>query len=243
MIRALTTLVGLAAAAAILYFVTDVGDGGGSWWSFALVWAAAGFVLGLLYQAGGRRAPGVRMNLPMLILAFLPWTVLTAALVAIQAGKPVWLADRGRDILPDGWIGRWEISLPAFALGTGLLLAFSLIEPRVGIRERVEVADTTTAPVEAYTPYVPAEPPYAPDEPAYTPVTAVQPAVGGERETVVRRNPDTTETVVSHDQRAIDERPTTRLISEGSADDREHAADVENPVQVIHPEREGRSDA
>ena len=36
MVRALTTLVGLAAAAAILYFVTDVGDNGGSYWTRAL---------------------------------------------------------------------------------------------------------------------------------------------------------------------------------------------------------------
>ena len=80
MVRALTTLVGLAAAAAILYFVTDIGDNGGSYWTRALVWAAAGLVLGIFYQAGGHRSPGFRANTPMLLLAFLPWTVLSAAL-------------------------------------------------------------------------------------------------------------------------------------------------------------------
>ncbi len=227
MIRALTTLAGLAGAAAILYFVTDVGVSRGSWWAFALVWAAAGLVVGILYQGGGRRAPGMRMNVPLLILAFLPWTLLTAALVAVEANKPVWLADRGRDVIPDAWIARWEFSLPAFAFAAGLLLAFSLIEPRIGIREAVPALDSTTAPVEEYTPYVP-------PEPAYTPVTAVQPVVSPEPEPVVTRDPDTAETVVTN-QRAISEAPTTRLISEGTPED------PANPVQVIHPDREGDS--
>jgi hypothetical protein len=231
MIRALTTLVGLAAAAAILYFVTDVGTGGGSWWSFALIWAAAGLVLGILYQSGGRRAPGVRMNLPLLILAFLPWTVLTAALVAVQAGKPVWVADRGRDIIPDAWIARWEFSLPAFAFGVGLLLAFSLIEPRVGVREIVPALDSSKAPVEAYTPY-------SPPEPAHAPVTAVQPAAAPPPEpvpeTTVTRQPDSAETVVSN-RRAVGKGRTTRVVSHGSTDD------PANPVDVIHPRREGDS--
>jgi hypothetical protein len=229
MIRALTTLVGLAAAAAILYFVTDVGDGGGSWWLFGAVWAAAGLALGVLYQGGGRRAPGLRTNVPQLIQAFLPWTVLTAAHVALQANDPVWLADRGRDILPDCWIGRWEVSLPAFALVSGLLLAFSLIEPRIGIRDTPPVVDSTTAPIEEYTPYVP-------PEPAYTPITAVQPVTRPEAETVVTGDPNAAETLVSREQPAIDERPT-RLLADGST------SEPENPVQVIHPERERPDDA
>src|ERR1700759_959732 len=101
MVRALTTLVGLAAAAAILYFVTDVGESGGSFWTRALLWAAGGLVIGIFYQAGGRGAPGFRANTPMLVLAFLPWTVLTAALVAEVADNPSWLSDRTRDFLPD----------------------------------------------------------------------------------------------------------------------------------------------
>jgi hypothetical protein len=227
MIRALTTLVGLAAAAAILYFVTDVGTSGGSWWAFACLWAAAGLVLGVLYQGGGRRAPGLRTNLPMLILAWLPWTILTAALVAVEAGKPVWLADRGRDLLPDAWIPRWEVSLPAFAFGAGLLFAFSLIEPRIGMREPPP-ADSTTAPVEEYTPYVPPEP--APD----VPVTAVQPAAPSDtRETVVTGGSDSAETVVTNEPRAVNAPSPTRQLSHGSTDD------PENPVTVIHPEREG----
>jgi hypothetical protein len=195
MIRALTTLFGLVAAAVILYFVTDIDQSGGSFWLVALVWAAAGLVIGVLYEAGGRRAPGLRMNLPLLILGFLPWTLLTAALVAVQAGKPVWLADRGRDVLPDRWIPRWDASLPAFAFGSGLLLAFALIEPRVGAREEV-AADSGTAPVMPYTPYIPPEP--APE----TPVTAVQPAVTGEPRALAAPEPEAAETVVAPAQPA-----------------------------------------
>jgi hypothetical protein len=192
MIRALTTLVGLVAAAAVLYFISDIDQTGGSFWVVALVWAAAGLVVGVLYQAGGRRAPGVRMNLPLLIVGFLPWTLLTAALVAVQAGKPVWLADRGRDVLPDRWIPRWDMSLSAFAFGSGLLLALALIEPRIGVREEI-APDSSTAPVMPYTPYVPPEP-----DPE-TPVTAVQPAVTGEpRALVAPAEPDAQETVVTN---------------------------------------------
>jgi hypothetical protein len=222
MVRALTTLAGLAAAAAILYFVTDVGTSGGRFWLVALVWAGAGLALGVLYQGGGRRAPGLRMNLPLLLLGFLPWTLLTAALVAIQADNPVWLADRGRDLLPDAWIARWEVSLPVFAFGSGLLLAFALIEPRVGIREPA-LPTSASAPVEEYTPYVPPEP--ARD----LPVTAVQPAVRPDAPTVVAP------------QSAIDERPTALLLTEETPDEAE-APEPENPVHVIHPQREGQTD-
>ncbi len=159
--------------------------------------------------------------------------MLTAALVSQEAHKPVWLADRGRDLLPDAWIARWEFSLPAFAFGVGLLLALSLIEPRIGIRDTVPTVDSTRAPVEEYTPY-------SPPEPAYTPVTAVQPAVVRERETVVTPAPDapvddTAETAVAP-QRAVDDGARTRLLSDGGTDA------PENPVQVIHPERDDTVD-
>ena len=67
MIRALFTLVGLAAAAALLLLVPDTGsaEGGGLWGRAALL-AAAGLVAGAAYQLGGIRRPGVRLNLPML---------------------------------------------------------------------------------------------------------------------------------------------------------------------------------
>jgi hypothetical protein len=210
-IRALTTLVGAAAAAGILYLVSDIGQSGGSYWPIALVWAAAGLALGVLYQAGGRRAPGLRMNLPMLILAFAPWTLLTAGLVAFEAHKPVWLSDRARDVLPDSWIVRWEISLPAFALGAGLLLAFSLIEPRVGLRP----PDPEPVPVAETNPYVPSSPWQPPEE---RPTIVSTPSV---TEVLPPRSPDS-------EQMAISESPTVLRLPEGSSTE-------QNPVQVIHP--------
>jgi hypothetical protein len=187
MVRALTTLVGLTAAAVILYFVTDVGDSGGSYWTRALVWAAAGLVLGIFYQAGGRRSPGFRANTPMLVLAFLPWTVLSAALVAVAADNPSWMSDRTRDFLPDSWIARWEVSLPAFAFVSGMLLAFSLIEPRVGLAAPGP-ADAASAEISAWTP--PESRPHVDEPPAVVeePRTAVidrPPAVVEEPPTVV----------------------------------------------------------
>jgi hypothetical protein len=169
-VRALTTLVGLAGAAAILYFVTDLGDGGGSYWLFALLWAGAGFAVGLLYQAGGRRAPGLRTNIWMLLFAWLPWTLLSAAVIANRAGKPGWIADRARDAIPRAWLDRWEFSLPAFGVGVGLLLAFSLIEPRIGIR----LPDPE--PFVEPNPYAPDTPWQAPEERPFA--TSEQPAVG-----------------------------------------------------------------
>jgi hypothetical protein len=197
MVRALTTLVGLAAAAAILYFVTDVGDSGGSLWTRALLWAAAGLVLGIFYQAGGRRSPGFRANTPMLVLAFLPWTVLSAALVAVAADNPSWLSDRTRDFLPDSWIARWEVSLPAFAIVSGILLAFSLIEPRVGLAAP-SPANAASAEISPWTPPEPR--PHVDDEPPAVvegrptavidaPPTVVEepPAVADENAVPVRR--------------------------------------------------------
>ncbi|MEO9174120.1 MAG: hypothetical protein ABI317_01315 [Gaiellales bacterium] len=204
MIRALTTLVGAAAAAGILYLVSDIGQSGGSLWPISLVWAAAGLALGLLYQVGGRRAPGLRTNLPLLILAFVPWTLLTAALVAFQAHKPVWLSDRARDVLPDGWITRWELSLPAFAIGSGLLLAFSLIEPRVGLRP----PDPEPVPVTEANPYTPSTP-WQPPEQRPTVVTTPEASV---TEIQPPRAPDS-------DQTAISERPTVLRLTEATTTD------------------------
>jgi hypothetical protein len=191
-VRALTTLVGAAAAAAILYFVSDIGQSGGSLWPISLAWAAAGLAIGIFYQAGGRRAPGLRANLPLLILAFLPWTLLTAALVAVQAHKPVWLSDRARDVLPDGWISRWELSLPAFAIGSGLLLAFSLLEPRVGLRPPDPEPVPVPVPVSEANPYTPSVPWQPPEQ---RPTIVAAPS-GSVTEIQPPREPDSDQTEI-----------------------------------------------
>ena len=99
MIRALTTLAGLACAAALLLLVPDVGAAeGGGLWQRAALFAAAGFVAGAFYQLGGIRRPGVRLNVPLLLVAFLPWTLLAVAICAQRAGTPVWLTDLVHDV-------------------------------------------------------------------------------------------------------------------------------------------------
>ena len=142
MIRALTTLAGLACAAALLLLVPDTGSGeGGDLWQRAALLAFAGLVAGAFYQVGGIRRPGVRLNLPMLLGAFLPWTLLTLAICAQRAGTPVWLSDLAHDVLPKGALTRWSWSFPILAFVDGLLLAFALIEPRVGERAQVREAE------------------------------------------------------------------------------------------------------
>jgi hypothetical protein len=141
MTRALTTLIGFAAAAALLLLVPDVGaSAGGDLWQRAGLIAIAGVVAGALYQAGGVRRPGMRLNAPVLVAVFLPWVALTAALVAHQAGTPQTLTDLVRDVLPDAALRRWSATLPLFAFGSGLLLAFGLAEPRIHA-ERVAAVD------------------------------------------------------------------------------------------------------
>ena len=69
MIRALTALIGFALAAVILYFVPDAGNIISSpAWSVPLLWAAAGLVAGIFYQAGGLRRPGMKVNPWLLVL-------------------------------------------------------------------------------------------------------------------------------------------------------------------------------
>jgi hypothetical protein len=135
-IRALTTLAGLACAAALLLLVPDTGsaDGGGLWARAALL-AAAGLVAGGFYQLGGIRRPGVRLNLPLLVGAFLPWTLLAIAICAQRAGTPSSLTRLARDVIPHGALVRWSASFPILAFTSGLLLAFALLEPLVGQRE------------------------------------------------------------------------------------------------------------
>jgi hypothetical protein len=132
LVRALTTLIGLACAAALLLLVPDTGsaEGGGIWKRAALL-AAAGFVAGFFYQLGGVRRPGVRVNVPVLVAGVLPWTLLAIAICAQRAGTPAFLTDLVRDVLPSSGLRRWSLSFPILAFTSGLLLAFALVEPRV----------------------------------------------------------------------------------------------------------------
>jgi hypothetical protein len=149
MIRALTTLVGLPGAAALLLLVTDTGAAeGGDLWQRAALIAGAGLVAGAFYQLGGIRRPGVRVNLPLFVGAFVPWTLLTLAICAQRAGTPVWMVDLVHDVLPDSVLVRWSPSFPILAFTNGLLLAFALVEPLVQEKlHTIRASDEGTAPL------------------------------------------------------------------------------------------------
>ena len=148
MIRALTTLVGLACAAALLLLVPDMGaaDGGGLWKRAALL-AAAGLVAGAFYQLGGIRRPGVQAQ-PAPAARGLPARGRCSPSRSARSARarPSSLTDLVRDILPDSALRRWSLSFPILAFTSGLLLAFALVEPRVGERpaEPEVVAETET---------------------------------------------------------------------------------------------------
>jgi hypothetical protein len=134
MIRALTALLGFAAAAVLLEVAPRAGDlAGSSYWWVALLWAAAGLVAGALYQAGGIRAPGLRVNPWLFLLCFVPWTLLAAGVVVQRADTHSWYARLARTIFPDSWLVHWSLGAAAFAFGAGLLLALSVVEPLVGV--------------------------------------------------------------------------------------------------------------
>ncbi len=131
MIRALVALIGFAAAAALLGVAASVATMGGTglWWVYLVV-GAAGLVAGALYQLGGVRSPGFHVNVPLFLLVFVPWTALTVGLTSLSANPGSFAAD-WTDNLPNTVQTNWQTMLPAWWLGAGLLLAFSIIEPRV----------------------------------------------------------------------------------------------------------------
>lgn len=161
MIRGIATLVGLACAAVVL-LVPDVSwSDGGDLWKRAALLAAAGIFVGGSYQLGGIRRPSVRLNMPMLVGAWLPWSVLAVAICAYVAGSPSWLSRWVQDIVPAGALARWSPSFPILAFTSGLLLAVALIEPLV--QQSTHLQPTTARPIAPAKGANPAEPVTAAD--------------------------------------------------------------------------------
>ena len=147
MVRAAVALLGFAAAAAILYLVPDAGNVvTDPIWGVPLLWAAAGLVAGVAYQIGGLRRPGVKVNRGMLLVVFAPWAAVTLALIASLTDDPPWLARLASDLAGSDAVRRWESSLGIFAFVSGLLLALSVVEPRVA--RKVVTAPATTPAIE-----------------------------------------------------------------------------------------------
>jgi hypothetical protein len=167
MIRAFTTLLGLAAAAALLLLVNDVGSGeGGGLWKRAALLAGAGIVAGACYQLGGIRRPGVRLNIPLFVGAFVPWTLLALAICSNRSGTPVWLSDITHDVLPDTVLTRWSPSFPILAFVDGMLFAFALVEPLVQQAPQVRaVAPAEPAATSQTAPLTPDSPSARPARP------------------------------------------------------------------------------
>jgi hypothetical protein len=134
MVRALTALLGFAAAVVLLAVAPNAGAvSGDSFWYVVLVWALAGLVAGALYQAGGIRRPGLKLNPFMLLIVFLPWAIVTVG-TALQVGEPNSAFARWtRSVTPDTTLAHWVVAVSTLAFGAGLLLALSIVEPRVGV--------------------------------------------------------------------------------------------------------------
>jgi hypothetical protein len=94
---------------------------------------------------------------PLLVVAFLPWSALAIAICAQRAGTPVWLSDLVHDVLPDSVLTRWSPSFPILAFTDGLLFAFALVEPLV--QDHVQEVEVVEEPAP------PPQPPVAVPEP------------------------------------------------------------------------------
>ena len=103
-------------AAAILLLPAVGWIDGGDLWKRAAILAAAGLVAGVFYQLGGIRRPGVRLNLPMLLAAWLPSAESSPSPSAPISPAPPrrWLAGCATSC-PAGALARWSPSFPILA--------------------------------------------------------------------------------------------------------------------------------
>jgi hypothetical protein len=124
MVRALVTLLGAAGALALLYLAPDGGRRARQRaLGVAFAIAGAGFALGLLYQGGGIRKPGVRHERLAAPARGGPWTLLALGIVAQSADVGSNIAGWTPRRRPGDVLERWVDGDAAFALGSGLLLA------------------------------------------------------------------------------------------------------------------------
>jgi len=142
MARALVTLIGFAIAGLVLYAVPDVARyADHPDWGVPALWAIAGFVGLAAYRAGSLRGVSARPDIPILILVFLPWTVVTVAVIAHVTGDPATIASHARDIASRRVLDRLADSAGPLAFASGALLALGLVGPR---RVRAVVPEAVT---------------------------------------------------------------------------------------------------
>lgn len=209
--RATTTLLGVAAAAVLLWLAVQViepvdeggGPSNGEYWTFMGLLAAAGFVIALSQLLGGWTKWGwPRLSLMVFLLGFLPAAIVGFWLLAFHQPSENELAERVRDWSDDLGIESTfaelglVASVAAFGLGLLLGLTFDTTGPRTRATVVEEPADAPTVAGAGYAP------PYE------------------DRERVVRNEPPVAEPRGDHETRTWSER--------GERDD----------TRVIRPERD-----
>jgi len=142
--RATLTLIGAAAAGALLWLATtalpaNVSDAslGGYWAAFGLV-ALGGLVMALSQLLGGWTKWGwPRVSSHVFLVAFLPTLVVGGWMLAAHEPANYWLGRHVRswsgDIGIDGLVDAFGLMLPAIAFGIGLVfgLTFDTTGPRI----------------------------------------------------------------------------------------------------------------
>ena len=142
--RATLTLIGAAAAGALLWLATtalpaNVSDAslGGYWAAFGLV-ALGGLVMALSQLLGGWTKWGwPRVSSHVFLVAFLPTLVVGGWMLAAHEPANYWLGRHVRswsgDIGIDGLVNALGLMIPAIAFGIGLVfgLTFDTTGPRI----------------------------------------------------------------------------------------------------------------
>lgn len=131
MTRGVATLVGVAAAGALIWLAAWMRDDDrGEYWAAAGLYAAAGLVLALSQLVGGWTKWGVpRASPEVLVLGFVPALILGGWVIGAHEPSG-WFRDNLGDWADDVGL-RWAVTdlreaVPALALGIGLVFGFTL---------------------------------------------------------------------------------------------------------------------
>lgn len=157
--RATATLIGVAAAGALLWLATQVLDvqfgfsgSSGEYWAFVGLAAAAGLVIALSQVLGGWTKWGLpRISLPVLLVGFLPALVAGGLVLLATAPGGGWTTDRATDIV--GEVGASTVVddlgalFPVIAFGLGLV--FGLVFDTAGSPRFVRTDEDALAADEA----------------------------------------------------------------------------------------------
>lgn len=226
--RGVLTLIGVAAAGALLWLATQFGLDGGTadYWATVGLLAAAGFAIALSQLLGGWTKWGrPRLSAGVFLLGFLPALVVGGLVLLAAQPDGAFMQGTANNLVGDlglGWLlGDIVAMLPvvAFALGLVFGLTFDTAGPRVDDDDEVVAEDRThVRPVPGDT--------RAADEP----VTAERVAVD-----------DADEHRIEEDYREPD-RDFVRSISGGSDARREGNVEIREGGEPVAPPRDSDPD-